>query len=160
VLQQLKAGVGELDAPAGPLEELDAEHPFQPGDRLRQAGLADEQAGRRPPEMQFFGHAYEMAELPEFHSRLSRLSGLVVLVAQDPVRGVLEEHHGQLTWDSGGLPGPAGSPRAGRVGRVGPSRSAGPTAGSLVELVVALDEALEFGALRLVELIGRVVEEG
>jgi hypothetical protein len=34
-------------------------------DGLRQAGLADEQARGRPPEVQFLGHHGEVAQMPE-----------------------------------------------------------------------------------------------
>jgi len=43
------------------VEQPHAERSFQLGDRLRQTGLADEQPGGRPPEMQFFRDADEMA---------------------------------------------------------------------------------------------------
>jgi hypothetical protein len=92
IVQQLNPGLGELHVPARPLEQLDAERSLKPGDRLRQTRLADEQPGRRPPEMQFFPDAHEVAQMAELHFGLMISEFRAgqeddIRLAHDPVRG-------------------------------------------------------------------------
>ena len=70
-LEERGAGLRQLDAARGPLQQLDAELLLEPGDRRAQRLLGDVQAARGACEVQLLGDRDEVAQLPELdiHSR-------------------------------------------------------------------------------------------
>jgi hypothetical protein len=65
-VEQLGAGLGELDASARSHQELHAERPLETGDRLGERRLADEQPQGRAAEVELLRDRYEIAQLSEF----------------------------------------------------------------------------------------------
>jgi hypothetical protein len=64
--------VGEPNPPRRPVEQLDAEFTFQPGDLLADGGLCDVQPLGGPPEVQLLGDRDEVPQCPQLHkARLS-----------------------------------------------------------------------------------------
>jgi hypothetical protein len=67
MVEEDAAGLGELDASAIAVQELDADGVLELQDLLRETGLGDVESFRRSPEMELFSHGDEVPELTEIH---------------------------------------------------------------------------------------------
>jgi hypothetical protein len=65
--QKYAAGFGEGYSSSGPVEELDAQFPFELLDLLAERGLGDREPFGCAPEVERLGYGGEVAEVTQFH---------------------------------------------------------------------------------------------